>query len=186
MKKSKKRVTHFVPRVVFETAFAGVVPVCVAATECASDATGGPAPSEAGGIVPNAIPTSMPPGVALECFGGTTFSCRCGSCMCLAPGAVCPGPVPVGSSQPKIVLCSGYEGGIPNPGGVIDDCPDAYILADGSVNGPFCCVPVVAPSDASVDASHLADGGDASARADMSDASLSLDATADGGDGGAG
>jgi hypothetical protein len=32
MKKSKQPKTHFVPRVVFEAAFAGVVPICVAPT----------------------------------------------------------------------------------------------------------------------------------------------------------
>jgi hypothetical protein len=34
MKKSKQPKTHFVPRVVFEAAFVGVVPICVAATAC--------------------------------------------------------------------------------------------------------------------------------------------------------
>jgi hypothetical protein len=34
MKKSKQPKTHFVPRAVFEAAFVGVVPICVAAAAC--------------------------------------------------------------------------------------------------------------------------------------------------------
>lgn len=41
MKSTRKAKTHFVPRVVYRTAFVGVVPVCVAAAACSSSSSGG-------------------------------------------------------------------------------------------------------------------------------------------------
>jgi hypothetical protein len=38
--KARKR-THFVPKVVYRTAFAGVVPICVAGTACGGGSSGG-------------------------------------------------------------------------------------------------------------------------------------------------
>jgi hypothetical protein len=51
MKKSKQPKTHFVPRVVFETAFVGVIPICVAAaaSACASELTVADLAFDAGG-----------------------------------------------------------------------------------------------------------------------------------------
>jgi hypothetical protein len=65
MKSTRK--THFVPRVVFRTAFAGVVPVCVAATAC-----GGSTPSGGGSEAADAAPDQFVLGVAcssFECMG---------------------------------------------------------------------------------------------------------------------
>jgi hypothetical protein len=39
--KVRKRRTHFVPKVVYRTAFAGVVPLCVAGTACGGGGSGG-------------------------------------------------------------------------------------------------------------------------------------------------
>ena len=39
--KARKRKTHFVPKVVYQTAFAGVVPLCVASLACSSSSSGG-------------------------------------------------------------------------------------------------------------------------------------------------
>jgi hypothetical protein len=39
--KARKRQTHFVPKVVYKTAFAGVVPLCVAGLACGSSSSGG-------------------------------------------------------------------------------------------------------------------------------------------------
>ncbi len=39
--KTRKRKTHFVPKVVYRTAFAGVVPLCVAGLACSSSSSGG-------------------------------------------------------------------------------------------------------------------------------------------------
>jgi hypothetical protein len=44
MRQRKTKATHFVPNVVFRTAFAGVVPICVAASACG----GGDAPVGSG------------------------------------------------------------------------------------------------------------------------------------------
>ncbi len=41
MKSTRKAKTHFVPRVVYRTAFVGVVPVCVAAAACSSSSGSG-------------------------------------------------------------------------------------------------------------------------------------------------
>jgi hypothetical protein len=41
MKKARKHRTHFVPKVVYRTAFAGVVPLCVAGTACSGGGSGG-------------------------------------------------------------------------------------------------------------------------------------------------
>jgi hypothetical protein len=38
--KARKRRTHFVPKVVYRTAFAGVVPICVAGTACGGGSGG--------------------------------------------------------------------------------------------------------------------------------------------------
>ncbi len=39
--KARKRKTHFVPKVVYQTAFAGVGPLCVASLACSSSSSGG-------------------------------------------------------------------------------------------------------------------------------------------------
>jgi hypothetical protein len=39
--RARKRKTHFVPKVVYQTAFAGVVPLCVASLACSSSSSGG-------------------------------------------------------------------------------------------------------------------------------------------------
>lgn len=52
-----KRGTHFVPKAVFRTAFAGVVPVCVAGIACGDFHTGGSTSS------------TTPLGVSQSCFG---------------------------------------------------------------------------------------------------------------------
>jgi hypothetical protein len=141
MKKSKKRGTHFVPRVVFEAAFAGVVPVCVAATDCASSATGGPAP----------VGSASPPigtshfGVLNECFAGTTFTNRCGGFgTCLAPGTPCPGTVPVGSSSCGPIRLS--DAGVADSGLDVLEASDAH--GDGLMGGDVARKAFV-PSDAS-------------------------------------
>lgn len=41
MKRPAKAKTHFVPTVVFRTAFVGVVPICVAGTACGDSPSGG-------------------------------------------------------------------------------------------------------------------------------------------------
>jgi hypothetical protein len=39
--KARKQRTHFVPKVVYQTAFAGVVPLCVASLACSSSSSSG-------------------------------------------------------------------------------------------------------------------------------------------------
>jgi hypothetical protein len=41
MNRGRKTKTHFVPKEVFRTTFAGVVPLCIAASACGSGASGG-------------------------------------------------------------------------------------------------------------------------------------------------
>jgi hypothetical protein len=70
MKKSK-RATYFVPRAVFRTAFAGVVPVCVAGIACGGSQTtqgdGGSQTTQAGS---GSSTSSTFFGVAQSCFAG--------------------------------------------------------------------------------------------------------------------
>ena len=129
MKKAKKRRTHFVPRVVFEAAFAGVVPVCVAATHCESNATGGPAPSEAGGIASGSPPIGTSMSVANECFGTLTWVG--GTYRCCPPGEVCSGgTVAVGSSSGG---ASRADAGVADVGLAVLEAGDAH--GDGLLGG---------------------------------------------------
>ena len=80
----------------------------------------------------------------------------------------------------KFALCGDYEGGILNPeAGLSPNCPNGYTPA-GLRGGHICCLPLMAPSNGSVDASGAMDGGDAG---DVGDAPQSLDSAADVGSG---
>jgi hypothetical protein len=69
----QKSRTHFVPRVVFRTAFAGVVPVCVAAS--GSGCGGRVANSTAMGVGMAAFgPDACPPGYGCAIVGGSAFT----------------------------------------------------------------------------------------------------------------
>lgn len=120
-----KRPTHFVPKVVFRTAFAGVVPVCVAGIACGGSQTtqGG-----SGSSTSNVSTSSTFFGVAASCFG-----------------PACPGSSTVSTSSTLFAVtqsCFGtpYCPGSSSTGSPMDAAPDHTILtgdadAAGDVRG---------------------------------------------------
>jgi hypothetical protein len=156
MRKSKQRRTRFVPRVVFEATFAGVVPVCVAATDCTSNGAGGQTPSaDAGG----SAASRMFPGVANECFG--TLSCSPGpTCICLPPGEST-GSSGGGSSSG---LANGSsDSGVADSGLTVSEAGDAHHNAEGNA-GDVAPESLVPP-----DASEAGDEQQGDSSADAAD-----------------
>jgi hypothetical protein len=129
MKRARKK-THFVPKVVFQTAFAGVVPVCVAATACGGESTGQKQPTDAG-------PDHFLVGVACSLF------------QCMGVGVMAFADASSDATAEKdaplfVVACIGFDGGpcgtlppedattgdgAPRDGSVHDATADAPILA---------------------------------------------------------
>jgi hypothetical protein len=112
MKTSSKGKTHFVPEVVFRTAFAGVVPICVAGLACGGSSGGGTGDG------------SVSPSVA--CAG---FACMGVGVQAFADG---------GDGPLLSVACIGFDGqpcGSPADGAA----QDSSKAADANDGSCFCC-----------------------------------------------
>jgi hypothetical protein len=127
MSKSK-RATHFVPTAVFRTAFAGVVPVCVAGIACGGAQTtqgnGSSSTASSGGGSTSSTSTFL--GVAATCFGPACYGT---STSTLASGDAGPDGVACTS-----FTCLGVGVAAFADGGDADSAGDAHI-PDGGDSG---------------------------------------------------